>query len=799
MNTKFDQMLSHYRLIEKIGKGGMGVVYRAEDTTLRRPVAIKVLTKGSLAGQDRRARFLREARLAAALNHSSLCSIYEVTETRPGDLKELPTGEPLPEGTPYLVLEFIDGQPLNQVLSKPGSMALEDLLSVALQVAEGLAFAHERQIIHRDLKPGNVILTAGGRAKILDFGLAKHLWPADRDDAVLAQAETISEELTRAGMVVGTVAYMSPEQAKGVSLDSRSDIFSFGIMLYEMVAGQRPFRGDTSETTRLKIIEAEPEPLPELRSGIPPELERIIWRCLRKRPDERYNDTRDLVVALKDLKHGTSPGRVSFVSTAMEEDRHKSIPQSTLTPAHLIRFELALPAGETLDAETSPAVAMSPDGARLVFAARRDGVSRLFLREMKRLQATPIRGTEGASNPCFSPDSRWVAFFAKGKLKKVAVAGGPPRILCDAPDPRGGTWGDDDNIYFTVSPNQGLWKVSSSGGEPSLLTTPDRSRGEISHRWPELIPGSRVLLFTVKTAAIDSFDDALIATLSLDSGKRDVLLEGGSYPQFSPTGHLFFVRDNNLMAVSFDPERLMVKGDPVSLIQDIRTNPYFGSSQVTIAHPGVLAFVPGTPEAFDRFLSLVDREGKAEPLMKRRRSFVGASVSPDGGRVATALEGANVHIWILDMERGTFSRSTFEGDNAMPIWSPDGNCLAFASDRFGRWNLYSKRVDGGEVEQLVESEYDQFPTAWSPDAQFLAFEELNPSTGFDIWVMQLAEQENATKPFVCTPFNERGAKFSPDGRWVVYYSDESGQYEVYLRSFPGGEGKWQVSSHLSQR
>ena len=422
MSTQTGRTLSHYRLIEKIGQGGMGVVWKAEDTTLRRPVALKFLTEGHFDEDALRTRFLREARLAAALNHPSICSIHEIAEVEQGDSRALPSGEQLSVGTPYLAMEFIDGQPLNDVIRKSGALPLEDALRIATQVAEGLAVAHEQGIVHRDLKPGNVMLTPDERAKILDFGLAKHLWPADPDDAVLTQAETVSGELTRAGMVLGTVAYMSPEQARGQPLDSRSDIFSFGVMLYEMVVGQRPFRGETSETTRLKIIEAEPEPLPDSCMGVPPELERIIWRCLRKKPAARFNDTRDLVVALEDLREESPSGRLrqipsaasaetiaaarrpwtrwrgllpwAFVAVLLAVAVVQGLPPGGPTPASVTRFAVLLPEGERLTSFYRPGFAVSPDGRMLAFVSgtvedpldpySAPEVSRLYLRRLQR-------------------------------------------------------------------------------------------------------------------------------------------------------------------------------------------------------------------------------------------------------------------------------------------------------------------------------------------------------------------------------------------------------------------------------
>jgi serine/threonine-protein kinase len=740
------------------------VVWKAQDTALGREVAIKFLAEAFSEDPERLSRFEREARLLASLNHPNIATIH--------GLEEL-------EGIRFLVMELVDGQDLARRLAF-APLPVGETLIVGKQLAEALEAAHEHGVIHRDLKPANVKVTPDGMVKVLDFGLAKVLERTGLNvDPSLSP--TITTSGTAIGVILGTAAYMSPEQARGKPLDTRTDIWSFGCVLWECLTGNMVFRGESVSDTLAAILEREPAwgNLPE---RAPRRLRELVRRCLQKDPHQRLRHIGDARIEIDQMLGATADEEIS------------SAPSSSSVPVPVIRFEVTLPRGETLDAAMSPAVALSPDGARFVYVARKEGVSRLFLREMKRLEPTLIRGTQGASNPIFSPDGKWVAFFAGGRLKKVSIAGAPPRTLCDAPDHRGAAWGPDERIFFTVSPNQGLWQVPSSGGKPRVLTTPDRSIGEISHRWPEILPGGKVLLFSVKTPDIDTFDEGLVAAFCLDSNERKILVEGGSYARYSASGHLVFMRANNLMAVPFDPVRLHVKGDPVSILQDVRTNPFFGSAQITIASTGLLTYVPGGPETFERLLSLVDREGNATPLTDRRRSFVGASISPDGTRVASTLEGANVHIWIYEMERESFSRSTFEGDNVTPIWSPDGKRMAFTSDRSGTWNLFWKQVDGGgAVERLLESEHDQFPTSWSPDGRYLAFEELNPSTGFDIWVLSLEEGMTAN-PLVQTPFNERGAKFSSDGQWVAYYSDESGQHEVYLRAFSGPEGKWQVST-----
>jgi len=765
MPTQPGQMLSHYRLVEKIGEGGMGVVWKAVDTTLDREVAIKILLEAFSGDPERLARFEREAKLLASLNHSNIATIHGLEES---------------DGIRFLVMELVPGEDLRLRLTR-GPIPVEETLDLGRNIAEALEVAHAKGIIHRDLKPANVKITPEGKAKVLDFGLAKALESSvpSMDPAL---SPTITSAGTATGVLLGTAAYMSPEQIRGKPLDTRTDIWSLGCVLWECLTGKMTFQGQTVSDTIATILDWDPD-WGSLPARTPPRLRNLVRRCLQKDLHLRLQHIGDARIELGEVLSAPVEGEASGVN-----------PRSYSAPMHPVRFEVNLPPGEVLDAGIYPSVSLSPDGTRLAFVARSEEVSRIFLRKMDRLEAIQIRGTEGASNPFFSPDGQWVAFFSRGKLRKVSLAGGPPQDLCDAPDHRGAAWGADNRIFFTVSPNQGLWQVSSAGGKPENLTTPDHSLREISHRWPDVLPGGKGLLFTVKTSDIDTFDDALIVALPSGNNEQTILVEGGSCARYSPTGHLIFVRANNLMAVPFDLERLEVKGDPISMLQNVGMHPFFGSAQVAIAPPGVLTYVPGDPEVFERSLSLVDREGKADKLMERRRSFVGASVSPDGGRLAITLEGANVHIWIYEIERGSFSRWTFDGDNVRPIWSPDGNRLAFTSDRAGNWNLFWKQMDGGgTAKRLLASKHDQFPTSWSPDGRFLAFEELNPSTGFDIWVLQL-DDEAKPNCVVRTPFNERGAKFSPDGRWLTYYSDESGQYEVYLRPFSGAEGKWQVST-----
>ena len=796
--------LSHYKVIEKIGQGGMGEVYRAEDTNLSREVAIKVLPEQFTQDPQRLARFEREAKLLASLNHPNIAAIHSFEHA---------------DEVHFLVLELVPGDTLQERVAK-GPVPVEEALEICRQIAEGVEAAHEKGVIHRDLKPANVKVTPEGKVKILDFGLAK-AFEEEIPAEDISQSPTLTEDMTRAGVILGTAAYMSPEQAKGKPVDKRADIFAFGALLYELLTGKRAFEGETITETIASVLKSEPnwDGLPE---NTPWGIRTLLRRCLHKETNRRLQHIGDVRIELEETL--TAPPTESPATVPAIPARpswRQAVPlvvaalvvgiilsgitfwnlKSSTAIRPVAHFTVALPEGEQLAGlgNMSP-LAVSPNGDDIVYVANRDGIQRLFLRTLDSLEARPISGTEGGEGPFFSPDGQWVGFFAGAQLKKVSIAGGRPTVLApvSALQGRGGSWGSDGQVIFSgFLGRRGIGRVSASGGEPDLLTTPDSDKGGEQHRFPQHLPGNGAILFTVGTGG--SWDDALIVAQRLDTGEQKVLIEGGSDARYVPTGHLVYVRAGALMAAPFDLDRLEVTGPPIAIVEgvmpsrDITGAAFFGFSEL-----GLLVYVPGTARPSERALALVDREGEQQPLPLRLQTYSGLRLSPDGQRVAVEVdEGNKQSIWVYDLSRGALSPLTFEGNkNMVPVWTPDGSKVTFSSNRSGPQNLFWKSADGsGAAERLTTSGQDHWRASWSPDGQFLAFDTTSSDADYDIWVMSL-DSEREPQPFLQTEFNEREMTFSPDSRWLAYQSDESGRYEVYVLPFPKVEegGKWQIST-----
>ena len=809
--------LSHYKVIEKIGQGGMGEVYRAEDTNLSREVAIKVLPEQFTQDPQRLARFEREAKLLASLNHPNIAAIYGLEEA---------------DGVRFLALELVPGETLQERVAK-GPLPVEEALEVCRQIAEGLEAAHEKGVIHRDLKPANVKVTPEGKVKILDFGLAKafeeEIFPAD-----MSQSPTLTEEMTRAGVILGTAAYMSPEQAKGKPVDKRADIWAFGAVLYELLTGKRAFEGETIAETIAAVLKSEPD-WGKLPRDTPWRIKELLDDCLQKEARDRFHDISHTRIQIKKAleepatvspigqtltgqpvrwRQTITLGVVALAGAAIGVAIWSLMSPPLAPPAPLKRVVIPLPSTAPLEIETwRPAVALSPDGTLLVYVANRGGKRQLYLRRMDRLEATPISGTEGGHSPFFSPDGQSVGFVVGYKLKKVSISGGAPQTLAIVPPvTRGTSWGPDDTIIFTADPNEGLSRISAVGNTlppdafsdtPSIpllgqvLTTPDPTKGEYSHRWPHFLPGGKAVLFTIDTGG--SFDEARIAVLSLETGKVNVVLDGGTNARYSPTGHIVFARAGALLAVPFDLERLERTGDPVIVIEGILMEPG-GAAHFSFSDDGSLAYVPGGMLVPDRKLVWVNRQGEIDPLPAEAREYIHPSLSPDGQQVAVTIrEGSNYDVWILDVARGTLTRLTSNpGEDLSPIWTPDGKQVTFMSEMSGRVpTLWWRTADGsGPQELLLErEEVARLPTSWSPDGQTLAFTNLlKIGTGSDIWMLP-REGEQEKWVFLDTEFDESGAMFSPDGRLLAYESNETGRDEVYVVPFSvsGPRGKKQVS------
>jgi eukaryotic-like serine/threonine-protein kinase len=785
--------LGPYEILAPLGAGGMGEVYRARDTRLDRTVAIKILPAQFSSDPVRKQRFEREAKTVSSLNHPHICVLHDIGSQ---------------DGIDYLVMECVEGETLTKRLEK-GALPLDQVLKYGMQIADALDKAHRSGVIHRDLKPGNIMLTPAG-AKLLDFGLAK---PAAllTSVATLTAAVTQSSPMTEQGAIVGTFQYMSPEQIEGKELDGRSDIFSLGAVLYEMLTGQRAFPGKSQLSVASAILEKEPAPICTIRPLTPLALDHAIRRCLAKDPDERWQTARDLALELKWNAQGDS--QVTSVSTGASRGISGgwrgallwgvvSLILAAITglvmwnlkpfpPRPLSRTVITLPPGQRLAALDQPAVAVSPDGNHIAYIAVQGGTHQLYLRAMDSLEARPIPGTEGASEPFFSPDGQWLGFFAGQKLKKVSLSGGVAQTLGDVALPRGVSWSSQGVIAFSPAWASVLQQVSDAGGAPQPLT--HLETGEVSHRWPEFLPGGKAVLFVASTSSFN-WTNSQVAILSIGTGGRQNLIQGGTQPHYASSGHLVYAQGSALMAVPFDPIRLAVKGAAVPVVENVLQGPTTGAVQYSISATGSLVYVQGGAQADQRRLVWVARNGAEQPVAAPVRAYLFPRISPDGRRVAVGITEHETQLWLYDLSREALTRFTFEGIvNLNAVWTPDGKRITFQSTKKGPPNIYWQRADGsGGLERLTTSQNSNVPMSWSPDGQQLAFIEVNPSTQRDIWVLRMGDPK--ARPFLQTPFDESACRFSPDGHWLAYISNESGRYEVYVQPYPGPGGKWQIST-----
>jgi Tol biopolymer transport system component/predicted Ser/Thr protein kinase len=742
--------LGPYKIEARIGAGGMGEVFRAVDTRLKRTVAIKV------AKENFGERFEREARAIAALNHPNICTLYDV-------------------GPNYLVMELIEGKPLK------GPLPQEQALQYAAQICDALDVAHRKGITHRDLKPGNILVTKQG-VKLLDFGLAR-MAPGENDPT-----------LTRPGVVMGTPAYMAPEQREGQPDDARSDIYAFGCVLYEMLTGKR--------------VATERTPVE------PAALEGAVRTCLEKDPEDRWQSARDVKRALEmarvapALQTAPSQSRLGWVVAGLAVVAAAALWVAWRTPRPvdrpLMRFSADLGPDAVKGANITAAI--SPDGTRLAFVARGSGgKEQLATRLLDQATATLLAGTENAADPFFSPDGQWIGFFADGKMKKISVQGGAAVVLCDAFNARGASWGEDGSIVVTLTdqPGSGLSRVPAAGGTPQAITRPS-DKGEVVHYWPQILPGGQAVLFTGNTRAI-GHDDANIEVLLLKTGQWKAVQRGGYFGRYLATsngaGHLVYVHQGTLFAVPFDLDRLEIRGTPAPLLEDVAGNADGGGGQYDVARNGTLVYLSGKSSAASWPVAWMDSAGKTQPLLAAPGQYYMPRFSPDGKRLALAVGtfgSGDIHLY--DWQRDSMARLTFTQINMEPVWTPDGKHIVFQSQTPGDFSIRWIRADGaGEAQLLLDSKVELAPYSFSPDGKRLAFAERAVDTGFDIWTLPLdvsdPERPKPGKPelFLRTPLNETWPAFSPDGRWIAYTSLESGRPVVYVRAFPDSGGKWQIS------
>jgi serine/threonine protein kinase len=804
--------LGPYEIQSPLGAGGMGQVYRARDTRLDRTVAIKILPTHLSDNPEAKQRFEREARSISSLNHPNICTLYDVGQQ---------------DGVDFLVMEFLEGETLADRLMK-GPLPPEQVLKYGVEICEGLEKAHRTGIIHRDLKPGNVMLTKAG-AKLMDFGLAKATTGSAAPSSSLTMTlsrPSSDQPLTAQGMVVGTFQYMPPEQVEGKEADVRSDLFALGAVLYEMATGKRAFEGKTTASVIAAVLERDPAPISAVQPMSPPPLDRVVKTCLAKDPEERFQNVHDVKVQLKWIAEGGSQAGVPAPVAAHRKNRERlswaassallvlclalaaayfgrpsperRVVRSSILPPEKSMFALA-------GTFAGPAV-VSPDGRRLAFGIiGADAKQVLYVRSLNALSGQVLAGTEGATYPFWSADSRFLGFFADGQLKKVDASGGPVQVLCAAPEGRGGSWNRDGTILFAPTFTSALFRVAAAGGVPIPATKLDDTRQESSHRWPQFLPDGRHFIYLTRRAALS---ESGINAGSLDSPQQVPVLDAASNAVYAPPGYLLFVRNSALVAQPFDAKLLRVTGDPIPIAEQVEVNGGMLRATFSVSENGVLAYARSAGAGSSQLIWM-DRNGKQLGTGGGRGAYFGPSLSPDGHKLAVEAfdvqSSGRSDLWVFDLLRGVRTRLTFNPSDRtvrsrQPRWSPDGSHIVFTSSRSGHNHIYEKSANGvGNDELLLQAEGDQFATSWSADGRFIAYVSLSPQAG-GMGQIRILPTFGDHKPF---PFlqGEPGVtvysfpSFSPDGKWVAYQSNESGQGEVYISRFPSGAGKWQVSTN----
>jgi eukaryotic-like serine/threonine-protein kinase len=791
--------LGPYEILAPIGAGGMGEVYRARDTKLERDVAIKVLPAALAQDPERLARFEREAKVLASLNHPNIAQIYGVEDRA-------------------LVMELVEGQTLQ------GPLPLETALNYARQIGDALEAAHDKGIIHRDLKPANIMITAAGVVKVLDFGLAA-LPSRDREGADSVNSPTLTISPTRAGMILGTAGYMSPEQARGKAVDKRADIWAFGVVLFEMLTGKRLFEGETVSDTLAQVLTKEPD-----WEQVPTKVRRLLRKCLEKDPKKRLRDIADAWELLEEQPATASSrsrlgmtgrfgmagwiaaGMFAVIAAALAFVHFREKPPA----AELSRFQIPMPANLHFPGPTA-AAEVSPDGRKLAFpAAGADGKAHMWIRSFDSLDARLLPGTELSNTPqpfLWSPDSRFIAFLSSDrKLKKVDISGGPAQTLCDAISVWGGSWSPDGTILYGSFPRV-VMRVPAAGGTPTALTALDPARQERAHLFPKLLPDGRHFLY-FRQSNTPGNSGIYVGSIDAKPSEQSTkpLLVNEAFPEYyvpspdSGTGHMLFYREGTVVAQPFDPNKLELSGDPVPVAEPVGSQG--GSGFFSASTNGVLTYVEGNGGAGNTQLTWFNREGKNLGIIGDPGIFTTSALSPDGKQAAVSRldlqQSRNSDLWLFDLTRGgAATRFTFDASIAGdPVFSPDGSRIVFRSARDGLGNLYQKLTNGAKNEELLlKSAEMKFPTSWSGNGRFLLYAVQTAKAKGNIWILPMEGSKKEPMPFQVTEFDETRARFSPDGHWIAYESDESGRFEVYVREFllgsdgkPEPTGKHQISS-----
>ena len=817
MSDLVGQTILHYKIVEQVGHGGMGEVYKAQDTKLDRFVALKFLPSQLTASGDDKARFIQEAKAASAMNHPNVCTIHSIEEH---------------DGQLFIAMEYVDGKTLKD---KKDSLSEKQILEIGIQVAEGLAAAHEKGIVHRDIKPENIMIRKDGIAQIMDFGLAK-----------LYKDSNVSR-LTKAGSTVGTIGYMSPEQIQGLDVDHRTDIFSLGVVLYELLAGESPFKGMHETAIMYEIVNVEAPPLSTVKENIDPELDEIILECLEKDKDERCQSAKELAKDLRKIKKssghrksriyqvksnvlqtksGVSTSATPSGSLTAEEFhatsnriqflRFKNIPwilsilllialvtsillmNKPLSQKIVTRFTLDFSSKLILDVTSYPAMAISHDGKIVVFKANNN----FYIRKMSLFEPQLIPSLENASTPFFSPDDKWIGFFKDGKLEKISISGGTPVVLAGASDNRGGTWNNNGSIVFTSSTTVGLSIISENGGNVKMITTPDTTKNERTHRWPSFLPDGKHVLFTVGlNSSPDYYENATIDVVNIETSERKELIKDASTARYINTGHILFSRSGILYIVPFNPDNLEITGQPLPVLEGVYSELTTGITNYMVSDNGTLAYIPGAIEGESRNIVRIGMNGEMTILDSIGHPYLEPELSPDNKKIALVVrEGEDSDIWTFDITRKTLTKLTFGGLNRTPHWSPDGKYIAYMKkvNNNGKTIIVMKPSDGsGQEKEIYASDGRLYVDEWSKDGNFLIIDNLTLQSQSDLIIVPLTGNKKPWK-YLDSPKDEYEASLSPNGKWIAYLSNESNTYQIYVRSFPDKDkGKWQISSNAT--